>query len=133
MLKIGESASKTKTFTDEDVRTFAEISGDKNPIHLDDEFAAGTRFKKRLVHGILASGMISALLGMELPGPGSVYIKQTLNFRAPVYIGELITAAVTVIKTREDKPIVTLETVCKKQDGTVVIDGEAVLLVPPGN
>ena len=74
--------------------------------------------------------MISALLGMELPGPGSIYIKQSLNFRAPVYIGDTITATVTVSKVREDKPIITLESICKNQDGTVVIDGEAVLLAP---
>lgn len=130
MIKIGDQASMTKTFTDEDVRTFAEISGDKNPIHLDDDYAAGTRFKKRLVHGILTSGMISALLGMQLPGPGSVYIKQSLNFRAPVYIGDSITATVTVTKARADKPIVTLETVCVNQEAVIVIDGEAVLLAP---
>ncbi|MBU0511602.1 MAG: MaoC family dehydratase, partial [Chloroflexi bacterium] len=75
MIKIGDSASTTKTFTDSDVRTFAEISGDKNPIHLDEEYAVQTRFGRRLVHGILTSGMISALLGMQLPGPGSIYIK----------------------------------------------------------
>jgi 3-hydroxybutyryl-CoA dehydratase len=130
MIKIGDSASRTKTFTDEEVRTFAAISGDQNPIHLDAEYAAGTRFKKRLVHGILTSGMISAILGMDLPGPGSVYIKQSLNFKAPVFIGDTITATVTVIKAREDKPIITLETICKNQDGTVVIAGEAVLLAP---
>ena len=128
MIKIGDSASTTKTFTDSDVRTFAEISGDKNPIHLDEEYATQTRFGQRLVHGILTSGMISALLGMRLPGPGSIYIKQTLNFRAPVYIGDTITATVTASKVRADKPIVTLDTVCKNQDGRVVIDGEAVLL-----
>ncbi len=130
MISIGDSASLSKTFTDEDVRSFAHISGDKNPIHLDDEFAAGTRFKKRLVHGILTSGLISAVLGMQLPGPGSIYIRQTLNFRAPVFIGDTITASVKVIKVREDKPLVTLKTVCTNQDGTVVIDGEAMLLIP---
>ena len=127
MIKIGDNASMTKTFTDEDVRSFSEISGDKNPIHLDDEYAAQTPFKQRLVHGILTSGMISALLGMELPGPGSIYIQQILNFRAPVFIGETITATVKVVKVREDKPIITLKTECRKTDGTVVIDGEAVL------
>jgi len=130
MINIGDSASLSKTFTDEDVRSFATISGDKNPIHLDDEYAAGTRFKKRLVHGILTSGLISAVLGMQLPGPGSVYIRQTLNFRAPVYIGDTITATVRVTKIREGKPIATLETTCTNQDGIVVIDGEAVLLIP---
>ena len=130
MMKVGDSASMTKTFTDADVRTFAEISGDKNPIHLDDDYAAETRFGKRLVHGILTSGMISALLGMELPGPGSIYMQQMLKFRAPVFIGDTITATVTVTKVREDKPIVTLETICENQDGVTVIDGEAVLLAP---
>jgi 3-hydroxybutyryl-CoA dehydratase len=130
MTKIGDTASTTKTFTEKDVITFSEISGDKNPIHLDEEFASRTRFGKRLVHGILTSGMISALLGMELPGPGSIYIKQTLNFRAPVYIGDTITAMVKVINVREDKPIITMETICKNQEGDHVIEGEAVLLAP---
>lgn len=130
MIQVGDSASMIKTFTDEEVRTFAEISGDKNPIHIDDEFAAKTRFKKRLVHGILTSGMISALLGMELPGQGSIYLQQTLNFRAPVFIGDTISATVTVTKVRQDKPIVTLSTECKNQEGVVVIDGEAILLAP---
>lgn len=130
MIKIGDSASLTKTFSDEDVRSFAEISGDKNPVHLDDEFAAQTQFKKRLVHGMLTAGLISAVLGTELPGPGSIYLSQSINFRAPVFIGDTITATVTVTKMREGKPIVTLETVCKKQDDVVVLKGEAVLLAP---
>ncbi len=130
MLKIGDSASLTKTFSDEDVRTFAQISGDVNPVHLDDEYAAGTRFGARLVHGILTSGLISAVLGTLLPGPGSVYIQQTLKFRAPVYIGDTITARVTLAKLRTDKPIATFETVCTNQDSATVLDGEAVLLLP---
>jgi 3-hydroxybutyryl-CoA dehydratase len=130
MTKIGDTASNSKTFTEKDVLTFAEISGDKNPIHLDEEFASKTRFGRRLVHGILTSGMISALLGMDLPGPGSIYIKQTLNFRAPVYIGDTITATVKVINVREDKPIITMETICENQKGDQVIEGEAVLLAP---
>ena len=99
-------------------------------VGLDDEYAASTRFEKRLVHGILTSGMISAVLGTQLPGPGSVYISQTLKFRAPVYIGDTITATATVSKMREDKPIATFDTVCKNQDNVVVIKGEAVLLLP---
>jgi len=130
MIAIGDKASLTKTFSDEDVRTFAEISGDKNPLHLDDEYAASTRFGQRLVHGILTSGMISAVLGTQLPGPGSVYIKQTINFRSPVFIGDTITTTVTTKKILDKKSIATFETVCKKSDGTVVIDGEAVLLIP---
>ncbi len=130
MIKVGDNASLTKTFSDQDVRSFAEISGDKNPVHLDDEFAAQTQFKKRLVHGILTAGLISAVLGTELPGPGSIYISQSINFRAPVFIGDTITATATVVKMREGKPIVTLETVCKNQDEVVVLKGEAVLLAP---
>ncbi|MBT3314591.1 MAG: MaoC family dehydratase [Anaerolineae bacterium] len=128
MIKVGDSASITKSFSDEDVRKFAEISGDKNPVHLDDEYAAQTQFKKRLVHGMLATSLISAILGTELPGEGSIYLGQSISFRAPVFIGDTVTATVTVIKVREDKPIITLETVCKNQDDVVVIEGEAVLL-----
>lgn len=130
MLKPSDSASITKTFSSEDVRAFAQISGDANPIHLDDDYAAGTRFGKRLVHGILTSGLVSAVLGMQLPGPGSVYIQQTLNFRAPVFIGDTITATVTLTKIRESKPIATFETICTNQNGVTVIEGEAVLLLP---
>jgi 3-hydroxybutyryl-CoA dehydratase len=130
MLKTGDSASLTKTFSDEDVRKFAEISGDTNPVHLDDDFAAGTPFKRRLVHGMLTAGLISAVLGTKLPGPGSIYLSQSIAFRAPVFIDDTVTATVTVARNREDKPILTLETVCKNQDGEVVLDGEAVLLVP---
>ena len=130
MIKIGESASLTKTFTDEDVRSFAAISGDKNPVHLDDEYAATTQFKKRIAHGMLTAGLISAILGTQLPGEGSIYLGQTLNFKAPVYLDDTITATVTVIKMHERKPIVTLETVCTNQDGVVVLEGEAVLLAP---
>ena len=130
MIKIGDSASVTKTFSDEDVRTFAEISGDKNPVHLDDEYASQTQFKGRLVHGMLTAGLISAVFGTELPGPGSIYLSQSINFRAPVFINDTVTATATVLKIREGKPIVTLETVCKNQDGVVVLEGEALLLAP---
>jgi acyl dehydratase len=130
MIKVGDSASFTKTFTDADVRSFAAISGDQNPIHLDETYAAGTQFKSRIVHGMLTSGLISAVLGMQLPGPGSIYLKQTLNFRAPVYLDDTITAIATVTHIREGKPIITLETKCLNQDGTLVLEGEAVLLAP---
>lgn len=130
MIKIGDSASLTKTFSDEDVRSFAAISGDKNPVHLDDEYAAKTQFKKRIAHGMLTAGLISAVLGTKLPGEGSIYLGQTINFKAPVYLDDTITATVTVIKMHERKPIVTLETVCKNQDDIVVLTGEAVLLAP---
>ena len=130
MIKVGDTAFIKKIFSDSDVRAFADISGDNNPIHLDDDYAAGTRFKRRIVHGILTSGLISALFGMHLPGPGSIYLSQTINFRAPVYIGEEITALVTVTKIRDDKPIITFLTQCLNQDVNIVLDGEAVLLAP---
>jgi 3-hydroxybutyryl-CoA dehydratase len=130
MLKVGDSASRSHTFHDEEVRTFARISGDTNPVHLDEEYAARTRFGRRLVHGMLTAGLISAVLGTQLPGPGSIYIRQTLAFRAPVYIGDTITATVTLKALREDKPIGTFETVCRNQNGDVVLEGEAVLLLP---
>jgi len=130
MFKIGDSASLTKTFTASDVLSFAEISGDRNPLHIDTEYASQTQFKQRLVHGILTAGLISAVLGMQLPGPGSVYIHQELNFRKPVFINDTITATVTIRKLRAGKPIITLGTVCTNQDGTVVLDGEALLIVP---
>jgi len=130
MMKVGDSASLTKSFSDADVRSFAEISGDKNPLHLDDDYAAQTQFERRLVHGMLTAGLISAILGTKLPGEGSIYLSQSFNFRAPVFIGDTITAKVTITKIREDKPIVTAETVCENQDGAVVLEGEAVLFVP---
>ena len=130
MIQTGDCASLSKTFSEKDVLTFAEISGDRNPVHIDAAFASSTRFERQLVHGMLTAGLISAVLGMQLPGPGSIYLKQELNFRAPVYFGDTITATVTVTKVREDKPIITLETICTNQDGETVIDGEAVLMLP---
>jgi 3-hydroxybutyryl-CoA dehydratase len=130
MIQTGDCASLSKTFSEKDVLTFAEISGDRNPVHIDAAFASSTRFERQLVHGMLTAGLISAVLGMQLPGPGSIYLKQELNFRAPAYFGDTITATVTVTKVREDKPIITLETICTNQDGETVIDGEAVLMLP---
>lgn len=129
MFNIGDTAFMTKTFTDEDVRSFAAISGDSNPVHLDEAYAVQTQFKKRIVHGMLTAGLISAILGTKLPGEGSIYLGQTINFRAPVYLDDTITAIVTIVKMHERKPIVTLETVCKNQDDVVVLDGEAVVLI----
>lgn len=128
MLKVGDSAELTKTITDEDVRTFAELTGDHNPVHLDEEYAAGTRFGRRIAHGMLSASLISSVLANELPGRGTVYLSQSLRFVAPVFPGDTVTARVTVTKTREDKPIVTLETVCENQRGERLIEGEAVVL-----
>jgi len=130
MWKEGDQRSITKQFVEDDVLNFAKITGDNNPIHLDEEYASKTRFQKRLVHGILVSGLISAVLGMQIPGPGSIYISQSLNFKAPVFIGDTITVTATMLTIRVDKPIATLETICRNQNNIIVIDGQAVLLLP---
>jgi 3-hydroxybutyryl-CoA dehydratase len=128
-LSVGMSASYTRTITDKDIRQFAEVSGDTNPVHLDEEFAASTRFKKRIAHGMLSGSYISTVVGTKLPGPGCLYVSQTLNFRAPVYIGDEVTATVTVTELNERRGYVTLSTVCSVGD-TDVIRGEAMILVP---
>lgn len=125
----GDKASRTTTITDEMIRAFADLTGDTNPVHLDDDYAAGTRFGRRIAHGMIAAGLISATLANDLPGPGTVYLSQTLQFKAPVYPGDTITTTVEVKNVRPDKPIVTLATVCKNQDEKVVLEGEAVVLV----
>ena len=127
--KVGDAATRSKTITDEDIRAFAELSGDRNPVHLDDEYAAGTRFGRRIAHGMIAASLVSAALANELPGPGSVYLSQTLRFVAPVFPGDTVTARVEVTKVREDKPVVTLETVCTNERGERLIEGEAVVLL----
>lgn len=130
-VEMGARASCTKTFTDEDVRQFAQITGDKNPIHLDESYAASSRFGRRIVHGILTAGLISQLLGNELPGRGTLYMGQTLKFKAPVFLGDIVTATVEVVKIRADRGIITLDTTCTNQDGEVVLEGEAVVMLPP--
>ena len=127
--KIGDSASISKTITDEDIQAFADVSKDHNPLHLDDEYAAKTRFGRRLAHGMLSASLISAVLGNELPGAGSAYLSQTLKFVKPVFPGDTVTALVTVTGVREDKPILTLETVCVNQHNEPVLKGEATVLV----
>ncbi|HJQ30727.1 MAG TPA: MaoC family dehydratase [Pyrinomonadaceae bacterium] len=127
--KVGDAATRTKTITDEDIRAFAELSGDRNPVHLDDEYAAQTRFGRRIAHGMIAASLVSAALANELPGPGSVYLSQTLRFTAPVFPGDTVTARVEVTKVREGKPIITLETVCTNERGERLLEGEAVVLL----
>lgn len=128
-LQVGDTDALTKTITDDDIRAFADLTTDYNPVHLDDDFAKTTRFGRRIAHGMLSAGLISAVLANRLPGNGTVYLSQSLNFVAPVYPGDTITARVTVTKVREDKSIVTLETVCTNQRDEPVIRGEAVVLV----
>ena len=128
-LNVGDKTSVSKIFTDEDVRGFSDLSLDKNPIRLDQAFAEESIFGKRIVHGMLVASLFSGLLGMKLPGEGSIYLGQSLSFKAPIYIGDEVTATVEIIKIREDKPIVTLKTVCVNSKGVVVIEGEAVVKV----
>ena len=128
-LNLGDTASRTCTISDDMIRAFAQLTGDTNPVHLDDGYAAETQFGRRIAHGMIAAGLISATLANDLPGPGTVYLSQSLKFKAPVYPGETITATVEVRSLRPDKPIVTLDTVCTNQDGGVVLEGEAVVLV----
>lgn len=129
-LKVGMTASRTKTITAQDIELFAQASGDSNPVHLDDEYAATTIFKRRIAHGMLTASLISAVLANDLPGPGTIYLSQSLQFKAPVYPGDAITATVQLTKYREDKRIATFHTTCAKQDGTLVLDGEAVVIAP---
>jgi len=128
VVSTGEMASLTKTVTEADIALFAGVTGDFNPLHIDREFAKRTRFGERIAHGFLSAGLISAVLGTKLPGPGSIYLRQSLNFHKPVKIGDTITAIVKVTAYNEEKRIVTLETNCYNQDGVMVLSGEAVVL-----
>ena len=126
---VGDSAEITKTIEQSDIDAFANVTGDHNPVHVDEEFARTTRFGRRIAHGMLTASLISAVLANKLPGEGSVYLGQTLQFVAPVFPGDEITARVTVLEMREDKPILKLETVCVNQRGEIVIRGEATVLL----
>jgi 3-hydroxybutyryl-CoA dehydratase len=128
-LKVGQQAMYGRTVTDADILAFAGVSGDTNPIHLHDGFAKGTRFGQRIAHGMLSAGYISTVIGTKLPGPGAIYVSQSLNFMAPVLVGETITAVATITDIDEKRRRVTLKTQCLNGD-KVVIDGEAVVLVP---
>jgi acyl dehydratase len=128
-LQPGDQASRATLISDDMIRTFASLTGDTNPVHLDDAYAAGTRFGRRIAHGMIAAGLISAVLADDLPGPGTIYLSQTLHFKAPVYPGDTITTTVEVKSVRPDKPVVMLATFCKNQNDVVVLEGEAVVLV----
>lgn len=129
-LKIGDAAEFTKTITEADVVLFAGITGDLNPAHVNQVWAENTRFKARIAHGMFSGGLISAVLGMYLPGPGSIYLSQELKFLAPVYMGDTLTARAEVQELIEDKNRVCLKTTCRNQDGTVVVDGIAWAMPP---
>lgn len=124
---VGTRTTRVRIVTEADVVRFAEVSGDHNPVHLDAEYAARSPFGKRIVHGLLTGAFISAVLGNDLPGPGSIYLGQTLKFLAPVHLGDTVTVSVEVIATREEKRLVTLRTDCTNQQGELVLTGEALI------
>jgi 3-hydroxybutyryl-CoA dehydratase len=129
-LRVGETAALGKTITETDIYLYAGITGDFNPAHINEEYAKNTFFKTRIAHGMLAAGLISALLGTKLPGPGTIYLQQSLNFLAPVRIGDTITARVEIIEMITEKNRVRFKTECVNQDGTAILDGEAVVSPP---
>jgi len=128
-LEEGMSAEFTKTVTEADVVLFAGITGDLNPVHVDEMAARESRFEGRIAHGMLSAAFISTVLGTRLPGPGTVYMGQTLRFTAPVRIGDTVTARVTISELDRERRRALLETVCVNQDGETVIEGEAKVLV----
>ncbi|MEO6050907.1 MAG: MaoC family dehydratase [Pyrinomonadaceae bacterium] len=128
-IKIGDRFSTAREVTDDVIRKFADVSGDYNPIHLDEEFAKTTRFGKRIAHGMLSGAFISAVLGNEFKERKIVYLSQTMKFTAPIFLGDTVTATGTITNIREDKGIVTLETVCTNQNGETLVKGEAVVMI----
>ena len=129
-MKIGDSASTAKTISEADVYLFAGITGDLNPAHINEEASKKTAFGGRIAHGILSAGLISAVLAMKLPGPGTIYLGQELKFTKPVRFGDTVTATATVSEIVAEKNIVKLETICTNQRGEVVIKGMATVMPP---
>lgn len=128
-IAIGDQARLSRTVTEADVVSFATVSGDHNPVHLDAEYAAGTLFKERIAHGMLSASYISALLGMQLPGPGAIYLSQSLQFKRPVKLGDTVDAVVQVTAMDGEKGRVTLSCQCSVA-GKAVLEGEAVVMAP---
>ena len=124
---VGARATWTRTFSADDVEAFATISGDRNPLHFDADFAARTRVERLVVQGGLTTGLFNALVAERLPGPGSVFLHQEWDYPAPVYIGDTVTAEAEVIEARADKPITRLRCVARRQDGTEVLRGECLV------
>lgn len=129
-LEVGQKASFTKTVTEADVYNFAGVTGDFNPAHMNEEYAKNTAFKTRIAHGMLSAGFISAVLGTQLPGPGTIYLNQDLRFTKPVHFGDTITATITVEELVKEKNRAILKTVCTNQDGDVVVEGVAKVMPP---
>ena len=130
-ISIGDKAEVEKTVTETDVYLFAGITGDLNPAHINERASKDTMFGGRIAHGMLSAGFISAVLGMQLPGPGTIYLSQSLKFKAPVKIGDTVRAEATVVEKLE-KGRVRLETKCYNQNGDIVVDGESLVLAPKG-
>ncbi|MEW5994582.1 MAG: MaoC family dehydratase [Candidatus Zixiibacteriota bacterium] len=129
-IAVGDTAEVTKTISESDVYLFAGITGDANPAHLNEEYAKTTKFGKRIAHGMLVCGLVSNVLGNQLPGNGTIYMSQTVKFLAPVYFGDTITARAEVIEKRDEKKRIVLRTTCVNQDGNLVVDGEAIVSPP---
>jgi 3-hydroxybutyryl-CoA dehydratase len=127
--KEGETAKLVKTITQSDIEQFAELVGDRNPVHVNPDFAKRTRFGRPIAHGMWGLSLVSAVLGTKLPGPGTIYLSQTVQFKAPVFAGDTLTAKVKVLEVRQDKPIVKLETTCENQKGELILKGESLVLV----
>ena len=124
-LVVGQTATRSMTLTGKQVKEYADLTGDYNPLHFDEEFAAGTSFGRLVVQGGLTTGLLHALVAMDMPGPGTVFLNQNWQFTAPVFIGDTITAEVEVLKVHESKPVTQLKITITRQDGEVVLEGEA--------
>jgi 3-hydroxybutyryl-CoA dehydratase len=129
-LKVGDSAEFTKTVSESDVYLYAGLTGDLNPAHINEAYAKNTFFKTRIAHGMLIAGFISTVLGNHLPGHGTIYLNQAVNFLAPVHIGDTITAKVELVEIMTEKKQARFKTICINQEGTEVLDGEAVVSPP---
>ncbi len=129
-LSLGQSASLSRTLSEQDIQAFALVSGDVNPAHLDAEYAQGTPFKAVIAHGMWSGALISCLLGTRFPGPGTIYLKQDLNFRRPVYIGDTVTVTLTVAQKDEAKKRVELDCLVVNQDNKTVVEGTAKIIAP---
>ena len=128
-ITIGQSTDYTRTITEADIEKFADVSGDHNPVHMDEDFAKTTMFKGRIAHGLLSASFISTILASKLPGPGTIYLSQELKFLRPVRISDIITVEVKVLEKNSEKKRVILSTTCKNQDGKKVIDGKAEVMI----
>ncbi len=124
-LRVGQVAERAKTVTDADLRLYAELTGDYNPLHFDEAFAAGTRFRRRVAQGGIAAGLLNALVAMDLPGPGTVFMSQSLTYHRPAYVGDTLRARVEVVEVKPDKPVCRLRFSVRNQAGDVILEADA--------